>query len=332
MKRGVLAFVLATAAGAGTTAAQSTQAELAITAGASTQSVSAVGTQIRLFGEAKRHLRYFLEAAWATESGTESDAFGAAYPYDQHVRAIETYGEAFVQREKLLLSVRAGRYRTPFGIYGRSDHAYTGFTRPPLIRYDDYFGLSNNFLEGGVNVLAGTPMLHAEVSLGVPQDEGQAVRQSGLDPVFRIEGYAGGLIVGASHMRSRPYDRRFFVHGDLVFTGLDFRYMLAGVQLRGEWVTGRPFDNVVTRGWYLDAIVHRPEMGPVTLVARAEKLDYVAGLRSRYDNRFTTGALVRLPGDLVAQVNVSHQPGGYFGDTQRTAVDALLTWAIRYPR
>ena len=42
-----------------------------------------------------------------------------------------------------LRAVRAGRYRTPFGLAAASDHAYIGFLRPPLIRYGDYFALSS---------------------------------------------------------------------------------------------------------------------------------------------------------------------------------------------
>ena len=58
--------------------------------------------------------------------------------------------------------VRGGQYRTPFGIYSRSDYAYQGFLRAPLIRYDDYWSISNNFLERGVNVVAGGPRLQVE--------------------------------------------------------------------------------------------------------------------------------------------------------------------------
>lgn len=312
--------------------AQIVQGEVAVTAGASTQSVGAVATQVRLFGEATRNVTYFLEAAWAKQSGQQSDAFGSAYPYDNRAHAIETYAEVRTSSPGRLLGVRAGRYRTPFGLYTRGDHAYNGFLRPPLIRYDDYFGISNNFLEAGVNVLAGIPALHAEVSLGVPQDVGEAERQHGFDPVVRVEGYFRGLVAGLSHMRSRPYDRRAFVRGDLVFTGIDLRYMHKGFQLRGEWITGRPFATATTRGWYVDGMVHRPELGPVSLVARAEELDYDAGRFSRFDRRFSGGARIDLPYYVVAQVMVSHQPRGYFDDTQKTALDAALTWVIRFPR
>jgi hypothetical protein len=308
-----------------------TQIEIAVTGGASTQSVGAAATQVRVFGEPKRNLRFFLETAWATQSGRVSDAFGGAYPYDGEAHAIETYGEFMHSSPAALLGVRAGRYRTPFGLHARGDHAYNGYTRPPLIRYDDYFGLSNNFLEGGVNVVAGIPALRAEISLGAPQDVGEARRRHGLSPVVRMEGYVRGLIVGASHMRSRPYDRRAFVQGDLVFTGVDLRYMRGGYQIRGEWISGRPFDNVTTTGWYLDGSVHRSALGPVTLVGRVEQLDYDAGRFSRYDTRYTAGARIRLPRGLVAQVAASHQPRGFFGDTQTTALDAAVTWVLRVP-
>ena len=79
-----------------------------------------------------------------------------------------------------LLGVRGGRYRTPFGLSLRGDHAYYGFTRAPLIRYGEDFALSNTFMEGGVNVIAGSPRLYAETSLGVPLDEGLLAAQAGV--------------------------------------------------------------------------------------------------------------------------------------------------------
>lgn len=308
------------------------QLEVSATAGVSTQDVGAAAVQVAVSGEPARNTRYFLEAAWADQRGQTSDAFGGAYPYDGRLRAIETWAEAMVPHDTVLLGARAGRYRTPFGLYQRADHAYVGFLRPPLIRYDDYLGLSNNFLEGGVNILGGVPALHAELSLGVPQDVGLAVRRSGFDPVARVEGFVGGLVYGASYMRSRPYDRRAFVRGHLEFTGVDARYMTGGVQVRGEWITGRPFANTTTTGWYVDGIVHPRALGPVTVLARVEALDYEAGRFPRFDRRFTGGARIRLPAQLVAQVAVSHQPAGFFGDTRRTALDAAVTWVVRYPR
>ena len=94
-----------------------------------------------------------------------------------------------------------------------------------------------------------------------------------------MQGSIGPLIVGASYLRSLPSDRRSFVRGFTEFSGFDLRWMYAGVQLRGEWIDGQPFAGRSTRGGYLDAIVHRPMMGPVTAVVRAERLTQGAGAR-----------------------------------------------------
>ena len=315
----------------GPLAAQSraASAEISITGGASTQNIEAAATQVRLFGEVAPDLRFYVEGSWASRSGIASDAFGAAYPYDKRVRAIEVYGEKIFRGETLLAGVRAGRYRTPFGIYGRSDHAYSGFLRAPLIRYDGYWTVSNNHLEGGVDLFAGRPGLQIETSLGIPQDVGTAVRRRGLDRVVRVQGYRGALIAGVSHVRSNPYERRSFAAGEAVFTGVDLRWMLGGMQLRGEWITGQPFDGPSTTGWYVDAIVHRPELGPVTLVGRAEELDYDARVHSRYMRRYTVGARTQVSRALVGHVNAIHEPSAARG--RRTSVDVALTYVVRYP-
>jgi hypothetical protein len=329
LTRLVLLASLAAVAGARAVAAQEAAAELSITGGASTENVEVAATQLSVFGDIARDLRFYVEGAWGSRSGTGTDAFGAAYPYDRRVRAIEVYGEKVFRRNTLLAGLRAGRYRTPFGIHARSDHAYAGFLRAPLIRYDGYWALSNNYLEGGVDVFFGTPALQVETSLGMPQDVGTAVRRRGLDRVFRVQGYRGTIVAGVSHMRSRPYERRSFARGDAVFTGVDFRWMHAGTQVRAEWITGQPFEGPSTTGWYVDGMVHRPIMGPVTLVARAEELDYDAGPFSGYRKRYTGGARMQLSQAIVGHINVSHEPG--MTRARQTALDGALTYVVRFP-
>jgi hypothetical protein len=316
-------------AGARIVAAQVPVAELSVTGGASTENVEAAATQISIFGDIARDFRFYVEGAWGSRSGGRTDAFGGAYPYDNHIRPIEVYGEKIFRGETLLAGVRAGRYRTPFGIHSRSDHAYAGFLRAPLIRYDGYYALSNNYLEGGVDLFFGTPALQVETSLGVPQDVGTAVRRRGLDRVFRVQSYRGTIVAGISHVRSRPYERRSFARGEAVFTGVDIRWMHAGTQLRAEWITGQPFEGPSTSGWYVDAMVHRPVLGPVTLVARAEELDYDAGVFSSYRKRYTAGARMQVSQAIVGHINVSHDPG--LAGRGPTAVDAALTYVIRFP-
>jgi hypothetical protein len=105
--------------------------------------------------------------------------------------------------------------------------------------------------------------------------------------------------------------------------------MHGGLELRGEWIDGRPFDGVTTRGGYLDALVHRPWLGPVTAVARIERLDYDAGPFSEHRVRATVGARVRVTTWLVAQVNAVHQPDG-LADNRRQSADVALTFSRRF--
>jgi hypothetical protein len=309
--------------------AQSLTSELSTTIGGSSEEVAAIGAQARLFGELESEIRVYLEGAWATRSDVETDAFGAAYPYGGRLQLVEAYAERIVRRGPWVAGARLGRYRTPFGIYARGDHAYTGFLRAPLIRYDDYYGLSNHFLEGGVNILAGTPGINAEVSLGVPQDIGTAARQPGFDPVIHVQAYRGSLVVGFSHIRSKPYERRSFARGHMVFTGIDARWMQSGIQLRGEYIFGKPFDFVSTDGWYIDAIVHRPALGPLTFVARVEDLDYDAGRRSAFITRYTAGGRIQLTNAVAGHFNVLHQSVP-LANGKRTGLDAGLTVTLRH--
>jgi hypothetical protein len=323
-----VAFVVATTTPA---LAQSVASEVSVTGGASTDEVTAGALQGRVFADT-RWVRVFAEASWATVAGPHTDAFGAAYPYERRIEIMEAYGERSFRRNRALGAVRAGRFRTPFGIYSGSDHGYGGFLRAPLIRYPGYWALGNTFLEHGVNVMAGTPALQAEYTIGTPSDVGEdhEKRRAGADQVIRVQGYRGDLIVGASHIRTQPYQPSHYARGRAIFSGLDARWMRGGFQLRGEWLAGQPFDNMHTSGGYIDAFLHRREMGPVTAVARAEVLDYDAGARSVLARRATLGARILLADGLYAQVNATRQSG--VPADRRTFADLALTYTIRVPR
>jgi hypothetical protein len=242
---------------------------------------------------------------------------------------MEMYVERLFRPRGYLVGVRAGRYRTPFGIYARSDHSYSGFVRAPLMRYGGNYALSNIAMETGVDLLVGTPALSVETSVGVPLDAGDARRPSTLDAVVRAQTVHGPVIVGASYLNTRAHEQGDYVHGRTVFGGLDARWMRGGVQLRGEWLFGRSFDGVSTHGGYVDAIVHRPGMGPVTAVGRIEQLDYEAGPYSTFLRRVTAGGRIRLPASLAVQVNLAHQHPG-FANGRTAAVDVSLTKTARF--
>lgn len=302
--------------------------EVDFTVGRSTEDVRAAGTQLRLFGSLPRDWRFFGELTWADTWGEHSDAFGAAYPYNHKVRPMELYVEKTARPGRTLWGTRIGRYRAPFGLYNRSDHAYTGFLRAPLIRYGGYWAVSNNFLETGASVVAGTLRVFGEISLGIPQDEDDLHRARGVDRVGRVQASVGDVIVGASYIHTQPFKEQFWAQGDTEFAGVDARWMRGGVQLRGEWINGHPFAGTKTFGGYADVMVHRPFMGPVTAVARAERLDYEAGRFSSFPRRYTAGAKVRLSSMFVAHVNVLHEPP-YDDEGPETALDVAVTFSLR---
>jgi hypothetical protein len=314
---------------AGPAAAQSLTTELDVTAGVSSEAIGAGGVQARAFGPVGRDWRVYLEGSWATRSAAASDVFGSAFPYDRRVQPMEMYAERLFRPRGYLVGVRAGRYRTPFGISGRSDHGYTGFVRPPLMRYGGNFALSNTAMETGLDLLVGTPAFSVETSVGVPSDAGHDRRPRTLDAVVRAQGYHGSFIIGASYLSTRAHPAGPWVNGRTSFGGVDVRWMRGGIQLRGEWLFGRSFDGVSTQGGYLDGIVHRPGMGPVTAVARVEQLDYDAGPFSTFVRRFTIGGRLRLPFTLGAQVNLVRQHPD-LSNARATALDFSLTKTVRF--
>jgi hypothetical protein len=115
----------------------------------------------------------------------------------------------------------------------------------------------------------------------------------------------------------------------MIFHGVDARWMRSGVQLRGEWIVGRPFDGVATRGGYLDTLIHPRWLGPVTAVARIERLDYDADEFSEYLRRFTAGARVRFTPVIGAQINLVRELGRSPHE-HKTALDLSLTYSVRF--
>jgi hypothetical protein len=328
--------------------AQTPSAELDITGGYSHEEIKAAAAQGRVFGtaDAAAAVQYFAEAAWGQRwAGSDdiadggligvdplgTDVFGAAYPYNKKVQLIEAYAERYFHPHGAILGARGGQFRTPFGIYDRSDYDYSGFIRPPLIRYDGYFALSNNYMERGALFTAGVPQLFVETSVGKPHDIGSSQRRNGTDESVRLQGYYGSFIVGVSHARSEPYFPGAFAHGRQIFTGTDVRWAHSfGVQLRGEFLKGQSFSGVSTTGWYVDGFLHHIGMGPFTVVLRDESLDYTAPApRARSSRRFTTGGRVRLPAYATAQINYVHQHGD-LPHIYDNSVDFTFTYSVRY--
>src|SRR5205814_7559105 len=136
-------------------------------------------------------------------------------------------------------------------------------------------------------------------------------------------------MAGVGCIRTRPSTGRWFAKGIAQFVGTDLRWMKGGVQLRGEWIDGHPFSGARTRGGYGDILIHRPRMGPVTAVARVERLDYFADPYSEFPRRYTVGARVRVTQGLTAQVNYIRQSHKENNDLRHASVDIGLSYTIR---
>ena len=310
---------------------QAAAVEVVQSVGGSTESLAAAGIQARGIAEPVRNLRLRFETAWGdrTESESGSDAFGTAYPYGGRVDVIEGYAE-WLRDGRGLRAVKAGRYRTPFGLSSASDHAYIGFLRPPLIRYDWYWGMSAGYMEHGIDVLVGAPRLSLEMSVGRPGDVGTALRRPGWSGSLRGEGSVGPLILGASFANTLPYETTEWAPGRTHFGGIDARWMQAGVQFRGEWLFGQYSDIATTTGGYIDAIVHTRAMGPVTALARAERLDYDTGVPeySLFTQRYSAAMRVRVWEGLSVSLGLAHQRRN-LTQSRPTAIDLGITWALR---
>lgn len=346
--RALLGVAIAALAAAPALAQTTLATELDVTAAYSGEEIRAAASQLRLFGEGPGRVGFFAEAAWGDRwagdapvvgeriSGVDpigTDVFGAAYPYSGRMRLIEAYAERYFRPRKIVLGVRGGRFRMPFGIYNRSDYGYSGFLRPPLIRYDGYFGVSNNWLEDGAMFTAGVPQLFVEASVSRPHDVGFAVRREGTDASVRVQGYRGQFIVGASYARSNPYLSPRFAVGRQAFTGLDVRWSHpSGLQARGELLKGHSYEGVSTKGGYVDGIVHRPGMGPFTALVRAEWTDYTAPApRDRRSKRLTLGTRVRMPGPVTLQLNYLRQRGD-LPRIKGQSMDFSATYSFRVDR
>ena len=325
--------------------AQSVSTETEVTIGRSSDGTTGAAAQIRFFGASRSDWRVFLESTWGTVRSGDAgytDAFSSAYPYDRRIRPMELYVEKLrrLGDGATFVGLRAGRYRTPFGMSSRSDHAYLGFLRAPLIRYAWNWALSSTYMDLGADVIVGRPSFTVETSLGVPSDEGDAPRRRGFTGLVRAQGYVKSAVFGASYINSAVADTNPLVHGRLLLSGVDGRWMHGGFQVRGEWVIGEADAESTTRGGYVDVIAHPRALGRVTLLARLEHLDWdlPSGPQySAYPRRLTVASRVRILPEVHVQAGVLRSFARTPGPNDRfervrptTTLDVAVTFSRRF--
>ena len=267
------------AAGAQTLAVQAQQA-----VGTSTESITGGAAQVRVLGEPRRRA-----------AGGRRRGVGHARSHDgvrrvRHglsrtaasIEIIDAYVEYLRPRGRGLRAVKAGRYRAPFGIWSAGDHA---LSRLPAAAAHPLRWLLRAVERLSRARRGGDRRRAASVARGERRPPGRCRRWRCAAPASTRccapRSAHGPVIVGASYLDTMPDQPPRFAQGRAHFGGADLRVMHAGVLVRGEWIGGRPFDGIATRGGYLDLLVHRPGLGPVTLLGRAERLAYDARRAAR---------------------------------------------------
>ena len=126
--------------------------------------------------------------------------------------------------------------------------------------------------------------------------------------MVRLQTYAGGAVLGVSRWdgtqsSSFNYAGRQATH----LTGVDMRYTLPHLLLRGEYLFGKESEGNM-RGWYLDAYYHLPKYEKWTLVARIEELKPTSDLPNL--RQLTLGARYTLDKHWILAANWRRNQGG----------------------
>jgi hypothetical protein len=161
-----------------------------------------------------------------------------------------------------------------------------------------------------------------------------------LSATVRAQASIGDAVFGASQMSSPTYDPTAPAER-LRFSAVDARWMRSGVQLKAELMVGRLTAGTLTKGYSIDASVHRRFMGPVTAVLRTERLTFESDRPFTWMDmlcpvgepwlatRYAAGARVRLPGGLLAQASMVRQGHEMAEFGKSRLFDFALTYSVR---
>lgn len=223
-------------------------------------------------------------------SGLHSSYFrltgGSSDPRGLHINifGLDQYGayrwqQATVEKEfggqgnRLPDCIQVGQIRLPFGIYDFQETYSSGLMDYPIPRGDYGFdsvnwGVPGIAWSGGTSAIQGDLAAFSGTGNGVwgntQHVHGVAGRAQVFLPPNAILGFSGwnGGQASFPHSPSRP------VH----LGGVDLRYTLSHLLLRGEALGGALANARRMRGGYLDAYYRLPGIETVTLVGRVEAL------------------------------------------------------------
>jgi hypothetical protein len=170
-------------------------------------------------------------------------------------------------------TLQVGLVRLPFGIYDDRETYASGLINYPIVR-SDYGSNSVDWGVPGVKWSGGGPKLQIETAAFGGRSAGVWNNQQEVDGVAeRAQTYIGTLILGVSRWDGY-FDTSWKNHtlrNDTHINGLDMRYTLSHLLLRGEYITGTEGMDF-SRGWYLDTYYRLPGLEKFTAVARIEEL------------------------------------------------------------
>ena len=125
-------------------AALTTEADL--TVGRSSEGINVGAAQLRLFESFPADWRFYLEGAGSAITDSESDAFGAAYPYSHRARLMEAYVEKLARQNGRLLGLRAGRAERLDYDAGKRSEYLRRYTAGARVRVTSALSFQTNFI------------------------------------------------------------------------------------------------------------------------------------------------------------------------------------------
>lgn len=229
----------------------------------------------------------------------------------QNANGLTGYGgifNKFVTQEAALerqwasgLRMELGIVRLPFGLYDNREMYAAGIIDYPLLR-GDYALQSVNWGVPGIRIGGGSPRLQGELAVFGGQSAGMWNNLNNTRGVAgRIQVYQGNLILGVSHWNgSQSVSRRNPGERGTQVTGLDMRYTLPHLLLRGEYLAGN-LGGERADGWYLDFYYHLPKYEKFTFVGRVE--EFRPKSNSGIGKQWTLGLRYTLNSDWILALN-----------------------------
>jgi len=224
--------------------------------------------------------------------------------------------EAFLSVETPLGTVKAGKFRLPFGIYNRSEQDYMGILQKPVVKGETSMPFHLAKEDAGILLSGGSPKLGYETALMNSQGDALNGIESGLkDFSLHLQTYAEPLILGVNIYRgsfltpihSVPVRQKARVEG------LDWRISFPYLILRGEFISGEQESGTVdlnVRGYYQDAFYHFPTIPELTGILRVEAIRRTSPSSEGNIRQVILGAKYFLRPSLTLSINASRKIRG----------------------